>query len=143
MPGFHGLCSLVLRQVCLGLNPYLKPWAVRVARGLTAEDGAAQWYPETAQIGAADPDAAADRGPDMNPAHIIRECLANQSWGLGHGAADIGPGFAAAADQLFAAGFGLSLLWQSDASLEDFLADILHHTDAQRHVDRRTGRWEL
>ncbi|MCR9268117.1 MAG: hypothetical protein NXI03_11150, partial [Alphaproteobacteria bacterium] len=87
VPGFRGLCSLVLRQVYLGLNPYLKPWAVRLTRVLTAEDGAAQWYPETAEIFAVDPET--DWGPDMNPAHIIRECLTNRSWGLGYGDADI------------------------------------------------------
>jgi hypothetical protein len=320
VPGFRGLCSLVLRQVYLGLNPYLKPWAVRLTRVLTAEDGAPQWYPETAQIVPAarigdaaiyiamdasnsmagaqlaaqieavaalvaeigagataandlclatyagavrdsitrrDVDAAAyaelaawiealpsstgagtnygaavseapaffagagtkrrlllfvtdgaptpstslataqatlatlsgvevfafnialadisateqldntpidgvpvvragdagvlvasmraafGKGPDMNPAHIIRECLTNRTWGLGYGDADIGSSFAAAADQLFAEGLGLSLLWQTEASLEEFLGDILHHIDAQLYVDRRTGRWEL
>ncbi|MFN3615205.1 MAG: hypothetical protein ACK4WC_11700, partial [Rubrimonas sp.] len=50
VPGYRGLCSLVLRQVYLGINPYLKPWAVRVTRVLTGEAGAAQWYPETAAI---------------------------------------------------------------------------------------------
>ena len=50
VPGYRGLCSLVLRQVYLGLNPYLKPWAVRLTRVLKAEDGSEQWYPETAQI---------------------------------------------------------------------------------------------
>jgi hypothetical protein len=50
VPGYRGLCSLVLRQVYLGINPYLKPWAVRVTRVLTGEAGAAQWYPEKAAI---------------------------------------------------------------------------------------------
>jgi hypothetical protein len=44
VPGYRGLCSLVLRQVYLGINPYLKPWAVRVTRVLTGEAGAAQWF---------------------------------------------------------------------------------------------------
>lgn len=320
VPGFRGLCSLVLRQVYLGLNPYLKPWAVRVTRILKAEDGAPQWYPETAQIvpsarigdaaiyiamdvsnsmagakraaqfeavaalvaeigsgateandlclvtyagtlaasvtrrdadatayddlaawinalptttapgtnygaavseaptffagagtkrrlllfvtdGAPSPAsslataqatlatltdvevyafnialsdtsasgaldntaldgvpvipagdagvlvasmrAAFGKGPDMNPAHILRECLTNRTWGLGYGDADIGASFTAAADRLFAEGFGLSLLWQTEASLEEFLGDILHHIDGFLYVDRRTGRWEL
>ena len=44
-----GCCSLVLRQVYLGLNPYLKPWAVRLTRILRGRDGQrAQWYPEKA-----------------------------------------------------------------------------------------------
>ena len=50
VPGYRGLCSLVLRQVYLGINPYLKPWAVRVTRVLEGEAGAEQWYPETAPI---------------------------------------------------------------------------------------------
>jgi uncharacterized protein YegL len=320
VPGYRGLCSLVLRQVYLGLNPYLKPWAVRLTRVLVAEDGAQQWYPGKAQIisaarigdaaiyiamdtsnsmqgarlaaqfaavstliaeigdnasapndieivtyngavsgsitrrnadaaGYADlkawvdglstgtgfgtnygaavsqasaffagagskrrilifvtdgepvpassldtakatlagisavdvfafnialadtsataqldntpvdgvpvvPDGDADalvasmraafgRGPDMNPAHIIRECLTNTAWGLGYGDADIGPSFTLAAGMLFAEGFGLSLLWQREATIEDFIADILSHIDAYLYVDRRSGRWEL
>src|SRR6056297_3397842 len=50
VPGYRGICSLVLRQVFLGLNPYLKPWSVRLTRILKAEDGGQQWYPEKAQI---------------------------------------------------------------------------------------------
>lgn len=82
-------------------------------------------------------------GPDMNPAHIVRECLTNADWGLGHGEADIGPSFTSAADRLFAEGFGLSLLWQQESSIEDFLSEVLKHIDACLHVDRRSGRWEL
>lgn len=320
VPGYRGICSLVLRQVFLGLNPYLKPWSVRVTRILKAGDGAQQWYPEKAQIvpkirigdaaiyiamdasgsmsgsrmtaqiaavsrlveeigenalepndvqivtwnssvsgtivrrdadaatyteikdwvdalsssgsggtdfGAAvsqakdffkgagdkrrilifvtdgepspastlqtaisklkdisdvdvfafnialadtsataqidntpvdgvpvvppgDPDAlvaslraAFGQGPDMNPAHIIRECLTNRDWGLGHTFLDIGPSFARAADALFSESFGLSLLWQREATIEDFIADVLKHIDAYLYVDRRSGRWEL
>ena len=40
VPGYRGLCSLVLRQVYLGINPYLKPWAVRVTRVLTVDASA-------------------------------------------------------------------------------------------------------
>ncbi len=87
--------------------------------------------------------AAFGQGPDMNPAHIIRECLTNSDWGLGHGDADIGPSFAAAADTLFAEGFGLSLLWQRESTIEDFIAEVLKHIDAYLHVDRRSGQWEL
>ncbi len=101
-------------------------------------------------VPAGDPDvlaaslrAAFGDGPDMNPAHIIRECLTNADWGLGHNDADIGPSFTAAADALFAEGFGLSLLWQRESTIEDFLAEVLKHIDAYLHVDRRSGRWEL
>jgi hypothetical protein len=50
VPAYRGLCSLVLRQVGMGNNPYLKPWAVRVTRVMRSADGAQQWYPETAAI---------------------------------------------------------------------------------------------
>ncbi|TKZ15929.1 VWA domain-containing protein, partial [Shimia litoralis] len=83
------------------------------------------------------------RDPDMNPAHIIRECLTNEDWGLGYSTADIGPSFAVAADTLFAESFGLSLLWQRESAIEDFIADVLSHIDAYLYINRRSGRWEL
>jgi hypothetical protein len=322
VPGYRGLCSLVLRQVYLGINPYLKPWAVRVTRVLTGEAGAAQWDPETAAIvpeanisdaaiyialdvsgsmsgtrmaaqkagvaalireigagidpdrpndirillwnasvaggverremgpddydaleawmlalpnstaggtsfdaafaeaaaffagsgskrrivifvtdGAPDPASSVEaalaiiatlppadifgfnialadtsatalidntpvdgvpvippgdsqalvaslrgafgNGPDMNPAHILRDCLTNRDWGLGYSGAEIGASFSAAAETLFAEGFGLSLLWQQDSSIEEFIAGVLDHIDATLFIDRRTGLWEI
>jgi len=322
VPAYRGLCSLVLRQVYLGINPYLKPWAIRVTRVLVSEAGSPQWYPDKApivpeanisdaaiyialdvsgsmsgtrmaaqkagvaalirEIGAGvDPDRPNDirivlwnagvagaierrnmgpddyaaleawmlalsnsttggtsfdaafveagsflagsgskrrivifvtdgepapatsvdaaialirtlppadifgfnialsdtsftaqidntpvdgvpvipagnsqalvaslrgafgNGPDMNPAHIIRECLTNRDWGLGYSAVEIGVSFTAAADALYAEGFGLSLIWQQDSSIEEFIASILDHIDATLFIDRRTGLWEL
>ena len=322
VPGYRGICSLVLRQLYLGTNPYLKPWAVRVTRVLRSQAGTPQWYPETAAIlpeariseaalyialdvsGSmagprmaaqkaavaalireiathGDPDAPNDiqivlwadtvvdtitrrdmtpedytaleawltalsdlttggtafetafaeaagffaasgekrrivlfitdgepshpasvdaaealiatlppvdifgfnialsntswtaridnspvdgvpvippgdiqalvaslrgafgSGPDMNPAHILRECLTNRDWGLGYGAAEIGASFTAAADTLHAEGFGLSLIWQQDSAIEAFIALVLDHIDATLYIDRRTGLWEL
>ncbi|SDX82802.1 phage tail protein [Roseicitreum antarcticum] len=322
VPGYRGLCSLVLRQVYLGVNPYLKPWAVRVTRVLTGEAGAAQWYPSTAPIvpeanisdaaiyialdvsgsmtgarmaaqkagvaalireisagvdterpndmaivlwnagvaesievrnmgpddyaaleawmlalpdstaggtsfdaafaqagaffagagsrrriiifvtdGAPEPASSVDaaltviqslppadifgfnialadtthtaridntpvdgvpvippgdsgalvaslrgafgNGPDMNPAHIIRECLTNRDWGLGYASVEIGDSFTAAADTLYVEGFGLSLIWQQDSSIEEFIGGVLDHIDATLFIDRRTGLWEL
>ena len=322
VPGYRGLCSLVLRQVYLGINPYLKPWAVRVTRVLTGEAGSEQWYPDKALIvpeatisdaaiyialdvsgsmagsrmnaqkagvaalireirtsvdpdlpndlrivlwntaptdaierrnmGPADYDAietwlnglssvtsggtgfdaafaqaaaffagsgekrrivlfvtdgapseessveaartliralpptdifgfnialadtsftaaldntpvdgvpvipagnsqalvaslrgAFGNGPDMNPAHIIRECLTNRDWGLGYSTVEIGASFTSAADTLYTEGFGLSLIWQQDSSIEDFIGSVLDHIDATLFIDRRTGLWEL
>lgn len=82
-------------------------------------------------------------GPDMNPAHILRECLTNPDWGLGAQAADIGASFAAAADTLWTEGFGLSLIWQRDSSIETFVGEVLDHIDATLYVDLRTGLWEM
>lgn len=274
LPGYRGVLSVVLNQVYVGINPYLKPWSFRVQRVLTAADGAEQWHPEKAEIQIAQaPDAevvhvdatvhggstreaavangvtvggfkpsdqvwvtmppgkrfsgwspwstpniipgnpqsgaknafyvgvdgdagniiaggaegelfdgydaarrafgglmltggssyrfgivdqplsdnsggvslllGAPAGPDMNPAHIIRECLANREWGLGYADADIGASFAACADTLHDEKFGLSLAWQRSNTVEDFIQDILRHIDGNLYVDRRVGTWEL
>lgn len=82
--------------------------------------------------------------PDMNPAHIIRECLTDQIWGLGFGDADIdSTSFEAAADQLFKEGFGISLLWGQQTPIEDFVGIVLDHIDANLYVDRTTGKFVL
>lgn len=82
--------------------------------------------------------------PDMNPAHIIRECLTDQIWGLGYGDADIDDtSFTSAADQLFKEGFGLSLLWGRQTPIEDFVGIVLDHIDANLYVNRITGKFVL
>jgi hypothetical protein len=50
VPAYRGLMSVVLRQVYIGNNPYLKPWAFKVQRVFVGYDGAPQWYPEKAGI---------------------------------------------------------------------------------------------
>ncbi len=87
--------------------------------------------------------AAFGQGPDMNPAHILRECLTNPDWGMGAQDADIGASFGAVADTLFNEGFGLSLIWQRDSSIEAFVSEVLDHIDATLYVDLRSGLWEL
>lgn len=83
-------------------------------------------------------------GLDMNPAHIIRECLTNQDWGMGYAAADIDDAsFMAAADTLFAEGLGISLIWDKQAKIEDFVNEIVRHIDAALYVSRSTGKFVL
>lgn len=50
VPAFRGVVGVVLRQVYIGLNPYLKKWDFRVSRVMTRQDGIPQWYPQTASI---------------------------------------------------------------------------------------------
>lgn len=81
---------------------------------------------------------------DMNPSHIIRECLTDTSWGLGYTAADIDDtSFTDAADTLFAEEFGISLLWSQQTPIEDFILDILRHIDGTLYVHPRTGKFTL
>ncbi|WP_247651072.1 vWA domain-containing protein [Roseovarius autotrophicus] len=109
----------------------------------TPGDGVPVIPPDDSQMMLASLRGAFGNGPDMNPTHIIRECLTNRDWGLGYSAFEIGASFTTAADTLFAEGFGLSLIWQQDSSIEAFIASVLDHIDATLFIDRRTGLWEI
>jgi hypothetical protein len=109
----------------------------------TPVDGVPVIPPGNSQALVASLRGAFGNGPDMNPAHIIRECLTNRDWGLGYSSVEIGASFTAAADALYTEGFGLSLIWQQDSSIEEFIGSVLDHIDATLFIDRRTGLWEL
>lgn len=81
---------------------------------------------------------------DMNPAHIIRECLTDPDWGMGYAETDIDDtSFRAAADALFDEGMGISILWDRQMPIEDFIKEILKHIDAVLYIDRTTGKFVL
>ena len=81
---------------------------------------------------------------DMNPAHIIRECLTDPDWGMGYAEADIDDdAFMSAADALHSEVFGLSISWTREGPLIDFVNEILRHIDAVLYVDRTTGKFVL
>lgn len=128
VPAFRGLFSLVLNQCLVSMmNPYIKPWKPEVTRWPKG------WYEDKKAI-----------GNDANPAHIIVECLTNADWGLGYAQSDLDlVKFAAAADTLYTEGFGLSLLWDKQVKIQDFIQDILRHIDAALYVDPSTGLFTL
>lgn len=77
---------------------------------------------------------------DMNPAHIIHECLTDTLWGMGTPVAALDDAaFTAAADTLYDEGFGLSMLWTRQASIQDFVQEILDHIQGVLYVDPATG----
>lgn len=79
---------------------------------------------------------------DMNPAHIIRECLTDPDWGLGYTDADVDDqSFEAAADKLHSEGLGISLLWDKQIKLEEFIDEIKRHIDAAVYVSRTSGKF--
>lgn len=81
---------------------------------------------------------------DMNPAHIIRECLTNPEWGMGYNEADIDDtAFAAAADTYWNEAMGLSLLWDRQIVIEDFIKEVARHVDSAVYVSRQTGQFVL
>ncbi|WGH15562.1 virion structural protein [Pseudomonas phage PA_LZ03] len=133
IPAFRGVLSAVLNQVYIGLNPYLKRWAFWASRIHVRQDGIPQWYDEKSEING-----------DMNPAHIIRECLTDPDWGMGYPESEIDDAsFQAAADQMYAEGMGMSLLWDRSVVLEEFIQLVLKHIDASLYVDRVSGKFCL
>lgn len=81
---------------------------------------------------------------DMNPAHIIRECLTDPDWGMGYSDAEVDDqSFVAAANQLYKERMGISILWDRQTPIEDFIGEILRHIDAVLYVDRKTGLFTL
>lgn len=81
---------------------------------------------------------------DMNPAHIIRECLIDADWGMGYDEAEIdNVSFTASADRLYSEQMGMSLLWDKEMPIEDFIKEVVKHISAALYVDRVTGLFTL
>lgn len=77
---------------------------------------------------------------DMNPAHIIRESLTDANWGMGTPSTAIDDdAFIAAADTLYDEGFGLSMIWTRQSTIQDFIQEILDHIQGVIYVDPATG----
>lgn len=133
IPAFRGVFALVFKQVYLGMNPYLKAMSVRGTRIQTLTSGLPQWNSTRAAI-----------GPDLNPAHLLRECLTDADWGMGYPTADIDDtSFTTAAQTMFDEGMGISLLWDRSMPLDEFIALILKHIDGSLYVSRTTGKFVL
>lgn len=82
--------------------------------------------------------------PDMNPAHIIRECLVASEWGKGYDPDTINDdAFIAAADTLSDEGLGISIPWSDSGNIDDFISFILEHIDGELYSDITTGLWTL
>lgn len=86
-----------------------------------------------------------DRGQeDMNGVHIIRESLTDPDWGMGYLETDIDDAsFEAAADQIWDEGLGMSLLWDKQILIEEFIQEVVRHIDAAVYVSRTTGKFVL
>lgn len=81
---------------------------------------------------------------DMNPAHIIRECLTDRTWGLGYNEADIDDdSFRACADTFYDEGFGLTFKWNREEEIEKFISMVQSHPDVYLYVSRSTGKFVL
>lgn len=81
---------------------------------------------------------------DMNPAHIIYECMTSKYMGLGYDESDLDMDtFYAAADTLYEEGMGISIVWKGEDSVEDFITEICRHIDAVVRMNPFTGQFQL
>lgn len=81
---------------------------------------------------------------DINPAHIIRECLTNKVWGVGVSESNIDDiSFKNAADILYDEQMGMSIKWTDSTSINEFVDNIKEHINAQLYLDRVTNKWKL
>lgn len=134
-PGYIGILSLVFKSFQWSSNnPYFKsPW-VRVTRILQGWGRGVAWNPTKATINTY----------DTNPAHIIYQCLTDPNWGMGYNTSDVDEvSFTACAQTLFDEGFGLSIQWSEQSSINDFIKTILEHISGVLRLDLRTGKFVL
>lgn len=81
---------------------------------------------------------------DINPSHIIRECLTNRVWGIGVAESNIDDAsFKIAADILYDEQMGMSIKWTDSTSINEFVDNIKEHINAQLYLDRVTNKWKL
>jgi hypothetical protein len=130
--GAFGAPSLI-KSGYIGNTAYPKPVGVRVTRILKGWQGAT-WYPSKAVVDTT----------SMNPAHIIYQALTDTEWGMGVSLSFIDDAaFRTAADIFYTEGFGLSLMWNQEATIEDFVQTILNHCAASLVLRQDTQQYQL
>lgn len=134
IPAYRGVSSLILQQVYMGLNYYMKDWLIGCQRIYKRIAGTPQWYPATIN----------PRPHDMNAVHILRECLTDIEWGKGVPEVEIDPAsWTSAADTCYTEGLGFSFLWTRTSSLADFIEEVCSHIQAFVYLDRHSGLWKI
>lgn len=125
VPGYHGLCYVMLENFYVGTSKYIKALAFEVSS-----------YPN--QLGVAGGKHVV--GEDANPICFIFELMTEKVWGVGKPASafDLGD-WRAVAEVIHAEGLGVSLIRNSAASATDVVSDVLRHIDGVVFSDPQTG----
>lgn len=138
---YRGLAVCNLYACNVGNNAYMKDLSFDVERYTT------DWYVERSKIYvglSGDGVEVSELMYGMNPAHIIREAYINDQWGLGNPVSSVDDvQFAAAADQLYAESFGLSMVLADDQAVETFIDEIKETINATTYSDPQTNKFCL
>jgi hypothetical protein len=126
---YRRLCYAVFIHLYQGTSNYLKPMAFVVRR-----------CPDPLSQGS----GIANINGDANPALAIYDLLTNIDYGLGIPGARIDAGnFMAAASTLAAEGLGVSMQFDTQASADQLIGEILRHCDGLLYTDPATGLWTI
>lgn len=132
IPAYRGILSMIWRGLISANNPYMKDFSFDIRRVLSGWNTAV-WHSTKAAI-----------GNDMNPAHIAYQVITDQKWGMGYPTSSISnSSFTAAADALHAEGFGLSMQWTRQETIQEFLGIIMSHIGGVIRSNPITGLFEL
>lgn len=83
-------------------------------------------------------------GPDANPIHIIYECMTDVDFGMGAPSTQFNlANWEGEGERIFDEEFGLSLKWNSQMLIEDFVGEVIDHIHATLYVNPRTGLLEI
>jgi len=136
-PGFRGVTTFFYDGLTSAMNPYPKPWSVRVRRALSGWMNDAPWYPEKAIIELTDLNGKRIRA--MNPAHIIYQLCTDKIFARGMETTVIHEAsFRQAADTLFDEKLGLCMKWSRTDSVKQFRQSVIDHINAVVYIDRGT-----
>jgi hypothetical protein len=132
IPAYRNQLGLVFKSFYIGNSPYIKPVAFELKRTDIQTDGTAQWNPTKANISG-----------DMNPIHVIRECLVSKLFGMGEPTSKIDDAsFTAAANTIYTEGLGVSFVYdKSEKSISRFIADIKGIIDCSLYIDLSDGKY--
>jgi len=152
-PAFRGVTCAVFRKTAAAvggafispsgggyltaMTPYPKPWAFEVTDIPGGTFNITKQKINPVSFGGVDISSA-------NGGHIIHDALTNTDWGLGYPEAELdSASFTTATDTLHAEGFGLSLVYTNQSTMEEFIQQILTHINGVLYPDRQTGKFKL
>jgi Putative phage tail protein len=128
-PNYRGICYAVLVNFYVGISSSPRPFAFIVRR-----------CPDPLSMGP----TIANLNGDANGAFAIYDILTNDRYGLGVLPARIdATSFSYAATILATEGLGVSMLFDSQQTADQLIAEILRHIDGVVYIDMATGLWTL
>lgn len=128
-PAYPRKCYAAFKQLYVGTSNYLKPVTFVVQR-----------CPDPLAQGA----AMANISGDANPALAVYELLTNPDYGLGLPVATMNAtSFMSAASALATEGLGISMQFDTQATADQLIGEILRHCDGLLYTDPATGQWTI